>query len=43
MILLLTSVAKTLDVLLDGTIFFGNTVQKDRATFMNHNIPMELS
>ena len=26
--------------LLDGTIFFGNTAQKDRATFMNKNIPI---
>ena len=43
MIFLLTNVAKTQDVLLDGTIFFGNTVQKDRATFMNKNIPIELS
>ena len=34
-IFLLTNVAKTQDVLLDGTIFFGNTGQKDRATFMN--------
>ena len=29
--------------LLDGTIFFGNTGQKDRATFMNKNIPIQLS
>ena len=43
MIFLLTNVAKTQDVLLDGTIFFGNTGQKDRATFMNKNIPKELS
>ena len=42
MIFLLTNVAKTQDVLLDGTIFFGNTGQKDRATFMNKNIPKEL-
>ena len=42
-IFLLTNVAKTQDVLLDGTIFFGNTGQKDRATFMNKNIPIELS
>ena len=34
MIFLLTNVAKTQDVLLDGTIFFSNTSQKDRATFM---------
>ena len=38
MIYLLTNVAKTQDVPLDGTIFFGNTGQKDRATFMNKNI-----
>ena len=31
---LLTNVAKTQDVPLDGTIFFGNTGQKDKATFM---------
>ena len=43
MIYLLTNVAKTQDVLLDGTIFFGNTGQKDRATFMNKNIPKGLS
>ena len=41
MIYLLTNVAKTQDVRLDGTIFFGNTGQKDRATFMNKNIPIE--
>jgi len=35
------AVAKTQDVRLDGTIFFGNTGQKDRATFMNKNIPIE--
>ena len=35
MIYLLTNVAKTQDVPLDGTIFSGNTGQKDRATFMN--------
>ena len=35
MIYLLTNVAKTQDVPLDGTIFSGNTSQKDRATFMN--------
>ena len=40
---LLTNVAKTQDVPLDGTIFFGNTGQKDRATFMNKNIPIQLS
>ena len=28
---------------LDGTIFFGNTGQKDKATFMNKNITIELS
>ena len=38
-----TNVAKTQDVLLDGTIFLGNTGQKDGATFMNKNIPKELS
>ena len=43
MIYLLTNVAKTQDVLLDGTIFLGNAGQKDRATFMNKNIPKELS
>ena len=43
MIYLLTNVAKTQDVPLDGTIFCGNTGQKDRATFMNKNIPKELS
>ena len=41
MIYLLTNVAKTQDVRLDGTIFFGNTGQKDRTTFMNKNIPIE--
>ena len=40
---LLTDVAKTQDVPLDTTIFFGNTSQKDRATFMNKNIPILLS
>ena len=35
MVYLLTNVAKTQDVPLDGTIFSGNTGQKDRATFMN--------
>ena len=43
MIYLLTNIAKTQDVPLDGTIFSGNTGQKDRATFMNKNIPIELS
>ena len=43
MICLLTNVAKTQDVLLDGTNFFGNNGQKDRATFMNKNILIELS
>ena len=32
---LLTNVAKTEDVPLDGTIFSGKTGQKDRGTFMN--------
>ena len=41
MMYLLTNVAKTQDVRLDGTIFFGNNGQKDRATFMNKNIPIE--
>ena len=36
------NVAKTQDVLLDATIFFGNTGQKDEVTFMNKNIPIEL-
>ena len=39
----LTNVAKTQDVPLDGAIFFGNTGQKDKATFMNKNISIELS
>ena len=43
MICLLTNLAKTQDVPLDGTIFFGNTGQKDKATFMNKNVPIELS
>ena len=43
MIYLLTNVAKTQDVLLDGTIFFGNTGQKDKASFMNKNITIKLS
>ena len=38
-----TNVAKTQDVRLDDAIFLGNTGQKDRATFMNNNIPKELS
>ena len=42
-IFLLTNVAKTQDVLLDSTIFLGNTGQKDRVTFMNKNIPKKLS
>ena len=40
MIYLLTNVRKTQDVPLDGTIFSGNTGRKDRATFMNKNIPI---
>ena len=43
MIYLLTSVAKTQDVPLDGTIFFGNTGQKDKATFMNKSNTTDLS
>ena len=43
MIYLPTNVAKTQDVPLDGTIFLGNTGQKDKATFMNKNITIELS
>ena len=43
MIYRLTIVAKTQDVPLDGTIFFDNTGQKDKATFMNKNITIELS
>ena len=39
MIFLLTNVAKTQDVPLNDTIFSGNTGQKDRAPFMNKNIP----
>ena len=42
MIYRLTIVAKTQDVPLDGTVFFGNTGQKDKATFMNKNITIEL-
>ena len=37
------NVAKAQDVLLDDTIILGNTDQKDKATFMNKNIPKELS
>ena len=43
MIYFLTNVAKTQDVPLDGSIFFGNTDQKDKATFMNKKVPIELS
>ena len=43
MIYLLTNVAKTQDAPLDGTIFFGNSGQKDKLTFMNRNITIELS
>ena len=43
MIYRLTNVAKTQEVRLDGTIFFGNTGQKNKATFMNKNITIELS
>ena len=43
MIYLLTNVFKTQDIPLDGTIFFGNTGQRDKATFMNKNVPIELS
>ena len=43
MIYLLTNVAKTQDVPLDGTVFFGNTGQKVKATFINKNITIELS
>ena len=43
MIYLLTNVAKTHDVLLDGTIFFDNTGQKDKATLSNKKVPIELS
>ena len=38
MIYVLTNIAKTQDVLLDGIIFFGNTGQKDKATFIKKNI-----
>ena len=41
MIYLLTNVAKTQrDVPLDGSIFFANTGQKDKATFMNKKVPI---
>ena len=43
MIYLLTNVANAQDVPSDGTIFFGNTGQKDKATFMNKNIPIKQS
>ena len=43
MIYLPTNVAKTQDVPLDGTIFSSNTGQKDRATFMNKNVPIVYS
>ena len=43
MIYLLTNVANAQDVPLDGTSFFCNTGQKDKATFMNKNIPIQLS
>ena len=43
MIYLLTNVARTQDVPLDGTILFGNNGQKDKATFMDKNVPIELS
>ena len=43
MIYLPTNVANAQDVPLDGTIFFGNTGQKDKATFMNKKVPTELS
>jgi len=42
MIYLVANVAKTQDVPLDGTIFLSNTGQKDKVTFMNKNIPIEL-
>ena len=42
MIYLLTNVAKTQGVPLDGTIFFGNTSRKDKAIFMNKNVPIGL-
>ena len=40
MIYLLTNVAKTQDVPLDGTIFFGHTGQNDKANFRNKNVPI---
>ena len=41
MIYLPTNVAKTQrDVPLDGSIFFANTGQKDKATFMNKKVPI---
>ena len=40
---LLTNVAKPQDVPLNATIFLGNTGQKDRSTFMNKYIPIQLS
>ena len=40
---LLTNVAKTQDVPLDGTIFSGNTGQKDRVIFMYKNVLIQLS
>ena len=40
MIYPLTNVATTQDVPLDGTIFFSDTGQKDKATFINNNIPI---
>ena len=43
MIYLLTNVARTHDVLLDGTIFFDNTGQKGKATLSNKKVPIELS
>ena len=43
MIYLLTNVFKTQDIPLDGTIFFGNTGQRDKATVINENVPIELS
>ena len=43
MIYLLTNVFKIQDIPLDGTIFFGNTGQRDKATVMNKKVPIELS
>ena len=34
-----TNVTKTQDVPMDSAIFYVNTGQKDRTTFMNENIP----